>query len=258
MIKKTEKNNATSIGIIGGLGPETSCLFSLKIISEIRKLLNEQPNILLENLAVSNEVEKLIIEGGNSLKILNLLANSVKRLNKAKVDFIVIPCNTVHTFIDTLRDLSAVPIVSIIEETAKECKRKKIKKVGILASTKTIKEGLHEKELRKFDISIISPSDKEQKILCNIIRNIIHKKETIEDKKRALEIIKNLHLSGADAIILGCTDLFHLLKEDSASFNFVDTFSVFISSVVKLFLENSQIRNIPKKCEELQIRRNKK
>ena len=151
------------LGIIGGLGAETSCRFCLNVNNKVRKKTNRQPEIVLENLPISIATEKKLINGGVGKEHSNLLVKATQRLNHAEVDFIAIPCNTAHTFIEKLRKYSNCPILSIVEETVLECKKKGIKKIGLLSSTKTIKEKLFLQKLNKFNIGLLIPEKKRQR-----------------------------------------------------------------------------------------------
>ena len=110
------------LGLIGGLGPETGCNFCLNVNNKFKRFIKRQPHILLDNLPISEKAEEHLIKGGSSKEHLDLLIESVQRLNKLNADVIVIACNTVHIFITELRKRSRIPILSIIEETAKRCK----------------------------------------------------------------------------------------------------------------------------------------
>ncbi len=220
------------LGIIGGLGPETSCKFCLNINNKFRQLTNCQPDIVLENLPVSAEAERKIIHGQMNEEHFNLLVKAVDGLNNNQVDFIVIPCNTIHVFIDDLRDKSGVPILSIIEETADLCKMQGFKQVGLLASTKTVKEKLHEKELRERGIKTINLNENKLEEVSEIIIRIIHNKERREDKEFLLKCINELKDKGAEAVILGCTDLKTIMKE--AELPLIDTLEVLENSTLNL------------------------
>ena len=215
--------------IVGGLGPETSCSFCLQLNRRIKKITRCQPDIVMENVAVPLEVESRIIKGELCKDIFFLLKKAVVRLNKSNSDFIVIPCNTVHVFIEELRGISKKPIISIIEECAKECSRLKAKKVGILGSDTTIKQGLHSKELEKKGIEAIVPL--EQGVVSSVILRILDGKADESDKKKLMKIISELKAKGADAVILGCTDLDILVKK--ASLPLVDTTKVLEDIVVQ-------------------------
>ena len=103
------------LGVIGGLGPETGCRFCLNVNNKFKPITKRQPHILLDNLPISQEAEERLIKGGPSQEHLDLLTESVQRLNRLDADWIVIACNTVHIFIDEFRRKSAIPILSITE-----------------------------------------------------------------------------------------------------------------------------------------------
>ncbi|MBT4824423.1 aspartate/glutamate racemase family protein [Candidatus Woesearchaeota archaeon] len=206
---------AKRLGIIGGLGPETGFKFCLNINNKFKEITNTQPDITLENLPISAKAENDIIHGKVGEEHLALLKTAVERLNKIhnKVDLISVPCNTVHVFIDELRKISQIPILSIIEECAKVCKEQKIKKIGILASTKTVNEKLHEKELKKENIELIIPIEQHQKNINKIIIKAINNKTTSKDKEILINHANRLVNEGAQAIVLGCTELPMLIKK---------------------------------------------
>lgn len=219
-------------GIIGGIGSETSCNLCLSINNKIRKATQTQPDITLINLPVPLELEKKTIIGKDIPEMLVLLEIAVKRFNKLNPDFIIIPCNSVHRFLDKLRSISRNPILSITEECAKRCNSLNFRKVGILASETTIKERLHEKELFKFDIKLISPKKTEQGIINKIILNILNNKIKVEDKKMVLKIIQNLKRRGAEAVILGCTDIQILISTNNFEIPVIDSLAVLEEQVV--------------------------
>lgn len=229
------------LGIIGGLGPETSCKFCLNVNNKFRRINNCQPDIFLENLPISAKAEKNIICGNLGQEHLILMEKSVERLNKLNVDFIAIPCNTVHVFINKLRNISKKPILSIIEECAKECEKRGLKTVGLLGSTKTIKEKLHLNELKKFGITTTSPLDKDQKKINKIIIKIIHNKTDNKDKSFLLRIINELKIKGAEAVILACTDLPLLISQKESKVHLINTLEVLENSVVKLLSNKSKL-----------------
>ncbi len=228
------------LGVIGGLGPETGCKFCLNVNRKFKPLTKRQPHILLDNLPISQEAEERLINGGPSQEHLNLLLESVKRLNKLETDLIVIACNTVHIFIDELRNKSTVPILSIIEETAKKCKDMNLAKVGILGSTKTIQSGLHANELKKWNIESITPVQSDQQFVSGCILRIINNNITKDDKKQMIKIIEKLEKGGARGIILGCTELSLLISDQDAKIPIINTTEI---------LEDSSINNLINKIE---------
>ncbi len=229
-----------TVGVIGGLGPETTSEFYLKIINLCRKQNKiHYPPILIYSVPVPFKVEQDIVEmGKNEEKMLPVLIDGVKKLKQSKVDFIVIPCNTVHSFIDNLRKIISTPILSIIEETSKKCKTKGYQKVGILSTKKTIEKKLYDKELERFNIELLTPTVQEQKNVSEIIFRILSGKKSKDDKEQLLQVVKGLEKKGAEAIILGCTDLQLLLSQKDSKIKFLDTVEIFAKATVNEILRN--------------------
>lgn len=221
-----------TIGIVGGLGTETSCKFCFSVNHKIKNVHQHQPHIIMDNVPMSRELENIIAHGNASEEVAKLLHDSVKRLNISTADIIVIPCNTVHVFIDKLREHSRVPIMSIIEETAQECKKKDFSKVGILGSSLTINSKMYEKELKKHSIEAVIPEKDEQHFISSTILRIINLEHTEEDKQKLIQIVERMKDKGAEAVILGCTDLFLLLAKEETSIPKIDSTEVLEDAIV--------------------------
>ena len=120
-----------TIGIIGGLGPETTSEFYLEIVFECYKKNKEQrPPILIWNVPLKYKIEEDLLEKAEGEeRYIPYLIEAAKKLEKAGADFLVIPCNSVHAFIKEVRNSVKIPVLSILEETAKFLKNKNISKV---------------------------------------------------------------------------------------------------------------------------------
>ena len=227
------------LGVIGGLGHETGCNFCLNVNKKFKPLTKRQPHILLDNLPISQEAEERLINGGPSKEHLDLLMESVQRLNKLNVSVIVIVCNTVHIFIDELRRLSKIPILSIIEETANKCKDMNFMKVGIIGSTKTVESGIHSKKLKKLGIDVVIPNQIDQRFVSECIVRIINNTINDDDKEKMIKIIKTLEKEGAQAIILGCTDLPLLISKFKSNVPIINTMELLENAAVSSLLGES-------------------
>ncbi len=222
----TKKPGSKCVGIVGGLGPKTSFQFSQQINDRFTSVAKIQPDLLLENLPVSDEQLERMAKGEPCPGILELMLDSVRKLNSAEVDLIVIPCNTVHIFIETLRQASSIPLLSIIEETAKKCKEEKLKTVGILASNTTIKQKLYTNELARFGIKTVIPLKKEQDKINEIIFRINRDKAEIHDKRTLVKITEKLQEQGAEVVLLACTDLQQLISSKDTAVPLLDSFRI--------------------------------
>tara|TARA_Y100000034_G_scaffold88447_1_gene106160 strand:+ start:61 stop:738 length:678 start_codon:yes stop_codon:yes gene_type:complete len=221
------------LGIIGGLGPETSCQFCLGLNKTVRGKTSVQPNIVMENVPISEKIEHQLIAGKEPEEMHSILKEAVRTLNQAETDFIVIPCNTVHVFIDSLRNESVVPILSIIEECAKECQLRGFSKVGLLGTKKTVKSRMYEKELKQLGINLVLPNHKDQEIVCNVIKNILGNKQSEKDTTDLIKVVNNLD---ADAAILGCTDLQLAVNNGMCNIPLLDSCTILENNTAKLLL----------------------
>lgn len=136
-----------------------------------------------------------------------MLKQRVKLVNNSNASCLSIACNTAHVLLPKLKKISKVPFVSMIEETAKQVHKDGRKKVGLLGTPSAIKYCLYQEVLKKYGISAIIPSDKQLIILERIIRAVLSGKILKNDAKQLEKITNGFQTIGAEAIILGCTEL---------------------------------------------------
>lgn len=232
------------LGIIGGLGPQTSCKFCLSVNQKFIRFSNRQPDIVLENVPLSKAAEQELINGEPSPEAFDLISRALKRLNNAGADVIAMPCNTAHIFIKQLRKISKIPILSIIEESAKECKKNDFKKVLLLGSSGTIKAKLHQTELKKFRIKTTLVRKKDQEIISNIIIRILNDISGNDDIQKLLSVISQSQKRGAQAVIFGCTDLQLLIPKDKCAIPVIDTCEVLENASVRFLLNSKEIMGV--------------
>jgi len=226
-----------TLGIIGGYGPETTAEFYLKLIALSRKKSEGYPPILIYNPPIPFELEKAMAgEGRGEAKMSPILINAAKKLERSGADFIVIPCNTVHIFIEDIRKSINVPVLSIIEETVSKIKKQNLKKVGLLATTSTIQNKLYQSPLEKDGVEVIIPKETDQQQISTIIPRILAGQKLEEDKENLLKIIKYIKINGTEAVVLACTDLPLLIKQEDSPLPILDTVDILANnSFSKLF-----------------------
>ena len=234
MVKGEYMKKIKTLGIIGGLGPETTARFYMEVVFACSKISGRRPQILISNVAVPLEVEKeLITEAKNEKNILPFLLNAARQLEKGGADFIVIPCNTVHIFIEEIRRLVDIPVLSIIEETSSFLRKKIIKEVGVFATTATIKNKLFDENLKHSDIKMITPKDIDQARMGAIINRLVNNQQTRKDEEEFLEIIKDTNVKN---VILACTDL-QILNPEIDGVRIFDTMDILARAAVREVLE---------------------
>lgn len=225
-----------TLGIIGGLGPETTARFYMEVVFACSKISGKRPQILISNVAVPLKIEKeLITEAKNEKNILPFLINAAKQLEKGGASFIVIPCNTVHIFIEEIRRAVNIPVLSIIEETSKFLKKEQIKEVGLLATTATIKNKLFDESLKHSEVKMIIPTTLNQSKMGVIINRLVNNQHTVKDKDALLKIMEDMN---AKNVILACTDL-QILNPKRDGVKIFDTMDILAKNTIRELLLSS-------------------
>lgn len=227
--------SSLTVGVVGGLGPETSAKFYAKVVGEIYKSTGRQPNIVIDSVPIS-AIELDVISKGSSVEVCRLLESSVRRLSDIPVDFIVIPCNTVHIYFDQMRKSAGVPILNIIDETAISAKNRGLKRVGVIATTTTVASGMYQKSLRTIGIQPMLPSIEDQKEITSIVVRILDGVATERDAGSLTRIVDRFGQRGADGVILGCTDL-QLLIGQNEKIAVIDSMESLASATIKHIIE---------------------
>jgi aspartate racemase len=225
-------------GIIGGLGPETTSEFYLDIIFNCQKKNHiQRAPVIISSVPLPYIIEEeSILKNKGVERFIPHLIKEAKRLETAGADFIVMPCNSLHIFIDEIRSSLDIPVLSIIEETVKYIKKKKIRKAGIISTAMTVKNKLYEKELLKNSISCLGASTNEQSKLDKIILNIVKGKKNRADFDYLMGTIEKLNNENVDCVLLACTDL-QLLKPSHPSLKIFDTMQIFAEATVDYMLK---------------------
>ena len=220
-----------TIGIIGGMGPmATADLFAKIINLTDAKKDSEHIHILIDNNPQIPDRTSAILHGTDSP--LPHLINSANRLKEAGADFLIIPCITSHGFYDELVANVDIPILNIVEETAKYLESNSIKKAVLLATDGTRHTNVFGKIFKKFDIELLYPSDAVQADLMSMIYSGIKAgAETFDSSSVNAELDKLID-GGAEAVILGCTELPLAAKLYGINGNLVDPTTVLAKAAI--------------------------
>ncbi len=211
------------IGILGGMGPEATVDLFYKIIkfTPVEKDQDHLRIIIDNNPKIPDRTAAILRKGEDPLPALQKTA---KNLEKAGVDFIIIPCNTAHHFLSSIQESVRIPVLNMIEETAKETRKgiPQIRKVGLLASIGVYKTKIYHQHFKKFNIEVISPGEKDKEEVMKVIYAIKAGDLSEEIKRNILKIAQKLIDKGAEAIIAGCTEIPLILKEGDVSAPLID------------------------------------
>jgi len=226
-----------SVGVIGGLGPETTANFYLEVIFRCQQLnKNQRPSVVIGSVPLLFEIERDLIAHNTGIeRYIPFLQDEAQRLEKSGVDFLVMPCNSLHVFIEDIRAAVSIPVLSIVEETVKYLKSKEIKKVGLISTSATIENKIYESKLSESGIEYVTPSNEQRSKIDTIIQRLVSGKHLDEDRKFLIDIANNISDQDVPCVALACTDL-QLLNPQSEKVDIFDTMKVLADSTVAQIL----------------------
>ena len=216
--------NLKTIGLIGGMSWESTVTY-YKIINEVIK---EKLGGLHSAKCVLYSVDFQEIEecqaNGNWEKSGEILGEAANNLEKAGVDFIVICTNTMHKVVNQIKEKISIPILHIAEMTAEKILEKGLKNIALLGTKYTMEQDFYKSKLIEKGINVIVPDKNDVEIINEVIYDelclgIINS----NSKKKFLEIVDKLRNKGSEGIILGCTEIGLLIKNEDTDVPLFDT-----------------------------------
>jgi aspartate racemase len=201
-------------GLIGGTGWVSTLQYYRLINQETNRRLgglNSARCILYSlNYADINECNLRDDHEG----VYSLVLDAALKLKNASADFLVLCANTLHQYVDRLTDEVKLPIVHIADAVAAEIKRKGLPAIGLLGTRFTMEMDFYTKRLEAAGIKSIVPAKSERTYIHDTIMGELLKEIfKPESKKRFLEIINDLEEKGAQGIVLGCTEIPLLIRQ---------------------------------------------
>jgi len=231
MLKHKEK----VIGILGGMGPEATADLFLKIIkaTSVKRDQDHLRIIIDNNPKIPERTAAILGKGESPLK---QLLETLSNLEKAGAEIIAIPCNTAHHYYRELQESTKTTIINMISETAAYIHRNfpDIKKIGLLATTGTIKAGIYHTVITRMEI--ITPDESAQETVMNAIcgeQGIKAGCTQGKPKRDILEVAKMLINRGAEAIMAGCTEVSLVLSQNDLPVPLIDPLQILAEAVIR-------------------------
>jgi aspartate racemase len=226
------------VGILGGMGPEATIDLFSKIVEESHaKTDYEHLRIIIDCNPKMPSRQDAILHGTENPG--PYMAETAKNLENAGADFIIIGANAAHYFYDFVKEAVNIPVLHIIDEAVSKCIEEvpNIKKAGVLASLGAMKTGLYHKSFEKYGVSIIDmPEELMEKVQKSIF---VYKYNGVTKEVLSLmnEAIKYLVSNGSQALIMGCTEIPIILKDELVNLPLIDP-NLTIAQVAVKFARN--------------------
>ncbi len=200
------KNETKIIGVIGGMGPLATVDLYRKIVehtdadcdqAHVRTIIDSNTNIPDRTAA--------LLSGGESP--VRELRESVRLLEQAGAQVLVMPCHTAHCFYDDVQGSASVPVLNMIELTVQELKRQGARRVGLLATDGAVQSGIYQRHFDGSGIELLLPAADGQAALMDMIYAGVKAGCGSFNTAAVRAALDRLMENGAQTLILGCTEL---------------------------------------------------
>jgi aspartate racemase len=222
------------LGILGGLGPMATVYFYEMLTRHtLAKRDQDHIDIIINSRATTPDRTGYIL-GQSSENPFDIMAADAARLVTFGADVIAIPCNTAHYFYDRLNETIDIPILNMVEETVRHAQAVGCKRVGILATSGTVDTGTYQRVCRRMGLPYAVPGEAGQAAVMDVIYGDI-KQGKRADMAQFGRAVDELRAAGCDRVILGCTELSLIKRDEHLSPFYIDSMEVLAKNAIVTF-----------------------
>ena len=226
------------IGLVGGV----SWTSTLDYYKYINQGINQKLGGLNSAECIIYSLNFADIQDKGWVNSYNLIFDACKSLALNNVEAIVLCANTAHLFADEIQAKIDIPIIHIASATAKEIKRRKLGKVGLLGTEFTMELDFYKGKLKEYGIETIIPLEKKDiEIIQSIVKDELGKGDIRKkSKEKLINYANDLINRGAEGIILGCTEIPMLISQKDFNFPVLDTTKIHVDNIVTFALDDEK------------------
>jgi aspartate racemase len=214
-----------TVGLLGGMSWESTVAYYQILNRAVGKSLGGLHSARILLLSVDFQEIEILQHQGRWEELGDILARDATTLEKAGADILVLCTNTMHLVAPAVESAISIPLLHIADATAQRIKAKGIESVGLLGTRFTMEESFYRGRLEEqHGLEVLVPEASEREIVHRVIYQELVLGE-IREKSRAQyqRIVENLVRAGAQGVILGCTEIGLLLRQEDASVPLFDT-----------------------------------
>jgi aspartate racemase len=223
------------IGIIGGIGPETTIEYYRRILDLYGRCNPDgsAPYIIINSLDMKKPLAML--RASKLEELATFLSEEIETLARAGAAFALVAANTPHLVFDAIARQSRIPLISIVEATAEAAKAEGLKRLGLLGTRFTMQASFYSDAMAAREIEVVLPNEEEQayihrKYMDELVPGII----VPETRDCLMSIIKSLKdRAQVDGAILGGTELSLILRDEAVfGIRILDTTQIHVEAAV--------------------------
>lgn len=224
------------IGILGGMGPEaTADLFAKIVRATPARRDQDHIRIIVDcNPDIPDRAAALAGRGPDPVPA---LVATARNLERAGAELLLIACNTAHCYYDAIASTVGVPVLHIMEEVAAAIRARhpRLRRVGLLATPTTIEQGLYHRAFFRHGLVPVVPDEVHQRLVTQAIYPPTGLKAGQYDgpRERLLRAGRRLVEDGAEAVVLGCTELPLVVRPGDLPVPVIDATQVLAEAAVR-------------------------
>lgn len=229
-----------TIGMLGGMSWESTVSYYKAINEGVKQALGGLHSAKIALYSVNfEEIEKLQRVGDWDQAGI-ILGEAAKSIQAGGADFLLICTNTMHKVLPQIEEKIDIPVLHIADATANKLIEDGISKVGLLGTAFTMEQDFYKRRIsEKFGIEVIVPEHEEREVVHRVIYDELCQGQILsESREQYINIIDNLRRAGAEAVILGCTEIALLVEQQHTQVKLYDTTKIHAEEAVKLALSN--------------------
>jgi len=224
-----------TIGLLGGMSWESTVGYYRLINEGIRNALGGLHSAKIAMVSVDFDPFAELQHKADWDETGRLLAEAAQRVQAAGADFLLICANTMHKVAPQIEDAIGIPLLHIADAAAEVLLERNIRTVGLLGTVFTMEQDFYRGRLQdKHGIDVLLPSPEDRTIVHNIIyQELCLGKQEPASRTQYLRIIDELASRGAEAVVLGCTEIGMLVKQGDTNILLLDTTAVHAANAVQ-------------------------
>lgn len=228
-----------TIGLIGGMSWESTVSYYSLLNEGVKAQLGGLHSAKIVLVSVDFAEVEAQQHRGDWQAAADLLASAAQSVEAAGAEFALICTNTMHKVADEVQQAISIPLLHIADATGQVLVRDKVKKVGLLGTRFTMQEAFYRTRLEeKFGLEVCVPSEFDQQKVHDVIyQELCLGKILDKSREDYLRIIASLQESGAEAVILGCTEIALLIRDSDTDIPVYDTTRIHVQSALEASLE---------------------
>lgn len=227
-----------TIGLLGGMSWESTQTYYRRINEGVRDALGGLHSAKLVLYSVDFAEIEALQHQGDWNKMAEILVAAAQSLELAGADFLLVCTNTMHKVAPQIEAQINIPLLHIADATALALKKDGIKTVGLLGTKFTMEQDFYSERLRNAGLEVLVPEADAREIVHRVIYDELCRGEINARSKQAyLDIVSDLSRQGAEAVILGCTEIGLLIGPDDSALPVYDTTEIHAGSAVSLSLQ---------------------